>query len=305
MNIIKLTLLSVFCIFIVFVLSACKHKENVSFVEETGFETADLEKEIKESYSNTVVDIEKALEYKSEVDIIHEKGLNKENIKRLPTYYDVVKTLGSTGVNTSELIYRYEWELSDGRYLHINFYPDLTKPSSVYEVVPILGDAVSSTFRIVNYTLNQAVIKEKYLNWSVYLYESFYKSRFESYSEFMNWFEYREVPEDTPKDIENPAKEELYDVSSEYPNISVEKKKALSIKEGMTLYEAILHLESYGCYPGGMTSGYWKVSDNFYLVVGIDGGGEHFLLNKISSISYEETCSVQEDTIMYRLGLEE
>ncbi|MBQ6703114.1 MAG: hypothetical protein IJN17_09205 [Clostridia bacterium] len=245
---------------LVFCLAACNDSYSSDFSEknstaETSVATepaeTDLNKEIDDNYINTVVSAEAALKLAEDKS----GGI---------TYYEAVKLLGSTGKNTSDLMYRYEWQLDDGSFLHVRFI--LKKQSDGLNAIlkqsggKAPANAVGS-FEIDGFTYDPERIKSDYPDYSTYLYESYYKSKYESYSDFLLWFGYKDIPETEEVKVTLPRPEALDYVAlqTQYPTIRTTMEKALNIKEGMTYYEAIVRLGAYGGFNSSMTGVYWKI----------------------------------------------
>ncbi len=252
----------VFIVFLsLFAMISCNKLQEFDMPEAptvTGAVEFDLDKEIAENYDNCTVSLENVYRLKKIADERWEQFKDK---REQLTYYEIVKLLGSTGKNTSELMYRYEWRVDDGRYLHARFW------NVAYNQLNVPAETEIGVMYLDNYTLDQQIIESKYKYMAEYLYDSFYKLRYDTYTEFFEWFGYRNIPEIDKRVIEKPNKADYEEVWREYKNVPVDKAKALNIKEGMTLYEVMVRLCSFGESSGSGNCWEWKVDDDFYLFV--------------------------------------
>ena len=252
----KLIILLLLCLFLV----SCEGKNNSEKSDITESETQveteseteriDLNKEISENYTNKVVSYEAFMEF------YEDYPCDTNNHKNYPTYYELVKALDSTGINTSDNMYRYEWELDNGMYLHAYFlYTEYKAGELPIEI---------SSYRIFihRFSYNPEVIKQ-YRNYSQYLYDIYYHTRFNDYFSFVDWIEYADIPRMSNTKIYTD--EEVDRILEERIIRPVDKKAALSLKDGMTYREAVALLGSCGEEWSGIYVR-WKVDDNFYLL---------------------------------------
>lgn len=227
---------------------------------ETAEETVDVEamnKELSE-YSNVVVSDEDVLSVM--------KMLDRHSFEdRRPMYYEVVKTLRSTGKNTSKRSYRYEWEMENGRYLVIRFWADYTS-------LNVSADARGGMESIRVFSTDWERIREEYKTDAEYLYKTFFYTEFKEYHKFLDWLGCHNLPDDDGVVYEIPDGEydEYFNAAYyKYEKVPVKKEKALALKEGMTLYEAICRLESSGDSNGSGLRHYWESDDGFYVSASI------------------------------------
>jgi len=254
-------LLMLLCLFLV----SCEGKTEIGKSDITESETqagtesetesVDLNKEIAENYTNNVVALEK-------VQLLENMFQNSDNGNGL-TYYEIVKILESTGKNTSDIMYRYEWQVDDGRYYRVKF-----EEVTINNGKPLVY-RIGSGNGLFDYSLDSEIISQKYKYWSEYLFDSYYKNEFSSYSSFLDWFGYRNIPEIEEYTFVNPTEQDIQRVVYGYANLPVDKKQLLNIKEGMTVYEVMDRLKSSGEFSASMIHITWKAEkEDFYMRVG-------------------------------------
>ena len=246
---------------------------------ETAEETVDVEamnKELSE-YSNVVVSDEDVL------SVVKMMNARRSKLEDWPTYYEVVKTLRSTGKNTSKRSYRYEWEMENGRYLVIRFWTDYTSPN-------VSADARGGMESIRFFSTDLEKIREEYKTDAEYLYKTFFYTEFKEYHKFLDWLGCHNLPDDDGVVYEIPDGVEYYEwffpmAFHKYEDVPIKKEKALSLKEGMTLYEAICRLESRGDPSACGNFHSWKTDDGFYVSVAVNVD-DYSLQYKIYDITY-------------------
>ena len=228
---------------------------------ETAEETVDVEamnKELSE-YSNVVVSDEDVL------SVMKMMNARRSKLEDWPTYYEIVKTLRSTGKNTSMRSYRYEWEMENGRYLVIRFWADYTSPN-------VSADVRGGMESIRVFSTDWERIREEYKTDAEYLYKTFFYTEFKEYHKFLDWLGCHNLPDDDGVVYEIPDGEydEYFNAAYyKYEKVPVKKEKALALKEGMTLYEAICRLESRGDPSACGNYHSWKTDDGFYVSASI------------------------------------
>ena len=281
---------------VVFALSSCGLGKGDGGDEteapETAEETVDVEamnKELSE-YTNVVVSDEDVL------SVMKMMNARRSKLEDWPTYYEIVKMLGSTGKNTSKRMYRYEWEMEGGKYFEVIFLGEYTTPT-----VP--SDAQGGGERVCIFSKDFEKIRENYRTDAEYLYEIFYHTRFEDYPSFLSWFGCHNLPDDDGVVYEIPDGENYYmylsrEAWEKFENVPVKKEKALALKSGMTLYEAICRLESRGDSSGSGNHHYWKTEDGFYVEVGVVR--DPFIIQStISSVKFYDEEYGMNDDFMY------
>ena len=270
----KIIILLLLCLSLVSCKEASLGKSDITENEtqaETVAETEsiDLNKEIAENYTNKVVSYETFMEF------YEDYPCDGFGLKENPTYYELVKALDSTGVNTSEIFYRYEWVLDNGKFLYAYFYLDEfdgKTPSVEYK-----ADIIT----VQSYSVNPDNIK-KYNTYADYLYDVFYEKGY-VYHDFLNWLGAREIPEYIGTQL---TEEETKLCFEGFEKTIVSKSAALNIKEGMRLYEAVKMLGGMGEFDAAVNTVWWECEGDFYVCAGLfndeSGGLEDCILTHIS-----------------------
>ena len=237
----------------------------VSCQDEKTKTDVDRDKEIAEKYTNKVASYDAFIEFYKGYPV------DESGKKESPTYYELVKALDSTGVNTSDSTYRYEWKLDNGMYLHAYFI------FTEYKGGEVPAECRANDYIYIHrFSLDPDVISEQYSDYSHYLYDVYYKTRcnsytsydvsdlaFSSYDDFFAWFGFKEVPSADGLEIRSDDKTESIIENGTY--VPVDKVAALNLKDGMTYRETVKLLGSAGQFWGTKTVR-WKVDDDFFVM---------------------------------------
>lgn len=287
----KRIILICLCFVFLFIISSCKSTEEADLPKETAPETENLEldKEIAENYTNEVISYEDF--YSFYEDYPSREIGQGYTVKLNPTYYEIVKSVGSTGVNTSDEMYRYEWALDDGRYLYALFF------ETEYKAGQIPPDSEASRIVVLKYSMNDNKIKNSYGTYAEYLFDTFYEKRFDTYANFVSWFGYRNIPEPEEKFVRNSNQANIDRIWRECFDVPVDKIKALNVKAGMSLDDVRVWLNSTGNSSSSMNQWWWKVDEDFYLKVDIGyvlGEGNTVKDTVIISVRYDSKKTLGE-----------